>query len=82
MKFKEFSDFTVHFSIRIKDLGRGGLIWRWRDNFNYYFFELFDDGITIGKFFNGRRFDIYNFKKRYDTDKWFRFIMVVNQFNF
>jgi len=39
MKFKYFSDFKGHFAVRIKDKGKGGIIWRWKDPFNFYFFE-------------------------------------------
>jgi hypothetical protein len=59
MKFKSFYDLKAHFSIRIKDTGRGGIVWRWRDNFNFYFLEMFDEGITVGKFVHGKRTDIY-----------------------
>jgi hypothetical protein len=78
MKFKFFCDLKAHFSIRIRDSGKGGIVWRWRDNFNFYFLEMFESGITIGKFVNGIRTNLYTHNQRYETDKWFRFVMVVD----
>jgi hypothetical protein len=68
MKFKMFCDFKTHFSIRIKDNGRGGIVWRWRDNFNYYFMEMYAEGIIIGKFVHGKKFELYTHHENYVTD--------------
>jgi len=41
LRYKEFYDQKIHFSILLKDEGKGGIIFRWIDLKNYYFLEIF-----------------------------------------
>lgn len=36
LKFKYWSDFIFAFTIRIRDKGSAGVVWRFKDVFNYY----------------------------------------------
>jgi len=54
LKFKLWSDFKFAFSMRNRDIdGSGGVVFRFRDVYNYYFLEFSETTLIVGRFVNG-----------------------------
>lgn len=48
-KFKNWWDSKVHFAFLIKDTGFGGLVFRYKDAFNYYYLRISHKGYEFCK---------------------------------
>jgi len=81
LKFKEWYDFQVHFAVHLKTSGEGGLVFRYKDFFNYYMVLLGENRIRFSKISNGKKILIKEIKTDILQDQWYRVWVKVNRFN-